>query len=116
MKKIIIIMLFFLLTVGISYAVKDLTLSTSKLNRVEINLAYDAAGKWDADILCYGVILDDGGGYVKNLKTVQNRSELPANVRDKLDDFLKHMSKEFNVQAADEDKETLSETQKQEIK
>jgi len=116
MKKAIFISLFVVLAVGISYAVKDLTLTTSKLERVEINFAYDTHGKWDADLLSYGDIIDGEGAFVKTMKQVHNRSDLPAEIMSDLDNVLKYLSKEFNKSAADEDKETLKETQKQEGK
>lgn len=106
-KKVILALCFILALAVTAYAVKTLTLSSSQMHKVEIFLSYDEKGDWDAEVWCYGDKLDDLGVVVDDMKLEQSRAQMPSDVRNSLDNFLKHMSREFNIRAADEDKETL---------
>ena len=82
-------------------------IDSSRLHSVAIYIDYDEDDNWDAHVICQGQVLDETGEVVGDKELEQERSEMSSSVRNTLDNFLKHMSKEFNIKTVDEDKETL---------
>jgi len=82
---------------------KPITLSNSVVKEADIRLAGD-----DAEVVVIGAVLDENGDEVKPVVMVVKFPDLPANVRNTLNNAMKQLSREFNVFAADEDSETWS--------
>ena len=81
---------------------KSISLVTSKIKSISVE-------KDDNDVVTItvvgsGVDSSDGGHTVANL--VMNWDDLPNNIQNTGDNFLKHLSREFNKAAANEDVET----------
>ena len=84
------------------------TVGSSRLHSVCIYIDYFESGEWNANLVCVGEALDDTGEITAGSSQIEfDQGDLPAQVDAKLRDFLKHMSREFNKEIADEDSETL---------
>ena len=77
-------------------------ISSSKLHSVCIYIDHYESGEWDAHLVCVGEDNLFGSHHIEI-----ERDALPAQVKGLLDGFLKHMSREYNKQIADEDSDTL---------
>ena len=108
MKKLIIpiVIIFALLIAITSYAVKTKNLTDTMIKKVTITIDQEGEN-WTANVAVQGDVFDEFGGLDQQQHMYANRKDLPANVRDKLDDFLKHLAIEFNKQMADENQNPL---------
>ena len=77
---------------------KSVVLSDSVLTEVNI--------KGYGKIIVAGSVFDDQGLPVGNETMVTSMADLPVNVKNTLNNALKHLSREFNKFVADEDTET----------
>ena len=80
---------------------KQISLTNSKIKSLSIER--------DGDVIVVtvvGVGLDAGGNEYSALNLVMLWDDLPVQVRSTADNFIKHMSREFNKAVADEDSDT----------
>jgi len=105
MKKALVIIVVLFFAFSFAYALKRV--DSSRLHSISIYLDYDEVGDWDAHLVCYGELIDDAKTSAGYGTFQMERNSLSPDVRSSLDNFLKHMSKEFNVKMAAEEKETL---------
>jgi len=80
---------------------KQISLTNSKIKILSIER--------DGDVIVVtvvGVGLDSGGNEYSAMNLVMLWDDLPVQVRNTADNFIKHMSREFNKAVANEDSET----------
>lgn len=100
MKKALLAIFIILFAVGV-YAEKVINVTTVKINTMTVQ----AHANGDAVCILSGTVFDSEGNSVKGISMSFGFNELPAQVRNNLNNVMKHMSREMNKEGADEDVE-----------
>ena len=80
--------------------------NNSRLETVTISIE-PVGDEWTANLNVMGHVLDDEGNIDHQHHMIKNYKDLSKNVQNQVLNFLKHLSKEFNIETADENSETL---------
>jgi len=103
MKKLIIALMAVLLIAGTALAVRQIDLSNTIMRQADIRINYDELGVATADVTVVYEVCDEGCIFIKEESKKFLYDDLPANVKDKLHDFLKHLDREFRQEKINED-------------
>ena len=86
---------------------KDIRLSNTRMKNVGIELTYNPTGEATAEIfMVYDLIAEDGTSIPAKNKTLK-WVDLPSNVQNQLDGFLKHLDREFRSEQINENDSNL---------
>jgi hypothetical protein len=100
MKKALLAIFIVLFAAGV-YAEKVINVTTAKISTMTVQ----AHANGDAVCILDGTIYDSDGNSVKSISMTLGFDELPAQVRNNLNNVMKHMSREMNKEGANEDED-----------
>ncbi len=99
MRKILVVLLILLVS-SVVYAERVVTITTTKISNV--NVINNEAGQVSVN----GEVIDSDGNIVKSFYRIYTFDELPVQIRNNLNNVMKHFSRDMNSLGADEDSET----------
>ena len=107
MKKILLALAIVVLIAGTAFAVKNIALSHTIMRQADIRINYDELGVATADVTVVYDVCDADCTFITQESKKFLYDDLPANVKDKLHDFLKHLDREFRQEKINENQSDM---------